>query len=100
MTATLALQPKPKTEQAPESVAAPTVETVDAVDETSIARSIAIVLPTTMLVVFLGVIAAFVIGGTPVGEAVGYGAYLSFWIGGGFGAILSGSIWSQKAGGH
>ena len=47
---------------------------------------------------FTSLVAAFVIGGTPVGEAVGYGAYLAFWIGGGFGAILSGAVWSQKTG--
>ena len=95
MTATLALTP---TEQERATVAAEPAPVVEAVEEPSVGDTLKVVLPTTVLVVFVGIIAAFVIGGTPVGEAVGYGAYLAFWIGGGFGAILSGAVWSQKTG--
>jgi len=97
MTATLALKPAEKTAPAPAEAPIPVAETVA---EPDVGASLKIVLPTTMLVVFVGVLVAFVIGGTPTGEALGYAAYLSFWIGGGFGAILSGAIWSQKAMGH
>ena len=97
MTATLALKPTEQTAPAPAAASTPVVETVK---EPDVGASLKIVLPATMLLVFLGVLIAFVIGGTPTGEALGYAAYLSFWIGGGFGAILSGAIWSQKAVGH
>ena len=95
MTATLALTP---TEQERAPVVAEPAPVVETVEEPSVGDTLKVVLPTTVLVVFVGIIAAFVIGGTPVGEAVGYGAYLAFWIGGGFGAILSGAVWSQKTG--
>lgn len=95
MTATLALTP---TEQERAVVTAEPTPVVEAAEEPSVGDTLKVVLPTTVLVVFVGIIAAFVIGGTPVGEAVGYGAYLAFWIGGGFGAILSGAVWSQKTG--
>jgi hypothetical protein len=95
MTATLALTP---TEQERPAVAAEPMPVVGTTEEPSVGDTLKVVLPTTVLVVLLGSIAAFVIGGTPVGEAIGYGAYLAFWIGGGFGAILSGAVWSQKTG--
>ena len=100
MTATLALKPKHTTEPTPVVESTPAVEAVETVGTSSPARAFAVVMPSTILVVFAGVFAAFVATGTPAGESVAYAAYLAFWLGGGFGAILSGSIWSSSTEKH
>ena len=97
MTATLALKPQPTTEPAPAVESAPAVEPAA---PASPARAFAIVMPSTILVVFAGVFFGFLAGGTPAGESLAYAAYLAFWLGGGFGAILSGSIWSSSTEEH
>ena len=60
-----------------------------------IGQIVRIGIPLTVLAVFATVTAAFAFGGTPLGEAIGYGAYLAFWIGGGFGLIASGAYYSH-----
>lgn len=51
--------------------------------------------PLSILIVFsLTAIATYVASGE-VGEAIGVGAFMAFWIGGGFGAISAGALWNH-----
>lgn len=52
-------------------------------------------IPVSALVVFVtfALISYFIEG--EVGRAVGVGAFMAFWIGGGFGAIVGGALWNH-----
>ncbi|MDW3180305.1 MAG: hypothetical protein R8J94_23240 [Acidimicrobiia bacterium] len=52
-------------------------------------------IPLSALVVFALVAVASYLTSGEVGEAVGIGAFMSFWIGGGFGAIMGGALWNH-----
>jgi len=51
--------------------------------------------PFSAFVVFaLTAIGSYVASGE-LGEAIGVGAFMAFWIGGGFGAIMGGALWNH-----
>lgn len=87
----------PKTRADEKPVVAP-VETAP-VAHKSIQEILKITIPLTMLATFVGTVLFVVLAGGLLGEAVGYGAYMAFWIGGGFGAILSGAYYNHVTGG-
>jgi len=68
----------------------PTVHaTRDLTSVPSIVTVLRVGVPVTMLAVLAVSTLAMWLLDSPIGEAFGLGAYLSFWIGGGFGVILS-----------
>ncbi len=52
-------------------------------------------IPLSAFVVFCLVGTASYLTSADVGEAIGLGAFMSFWIGGGFGAIMGGALWNH-----
>jgi hypothetical protein len=63
--------------------------------ERSLGQVLWIGIPLTMVAVCVATILMFVVSGTPLGEAIGYGTYLAFWVGGGFGAMISGAYYNH-----
>ncbi len=52
-------------------------------------------IPLSVVVVFsITAIASYFASGE-LGEAIGVGAFMAFWIGGGFGAIMGGALWNH-----
>lgn len=52
-------------------------------------------IPIGAIMVFaLTAIGSYVTAGE-LGEAIGLGAFMAFWIGGGFGAIMGGALWNH-----
>ncbi len=64
-------------------------------EQRTIGQVLWIGVPLTMVAVFAVTAILFLIGGTPLGESVGYGVYLAFWIGGGFGMMISGAYFNH-----
>lgn len=51
--------------------------------------------PLSALAVFaITALSSYFVAGD-VGEAIGLGAFMAFWIGGGFGAITGGALWNH-----
>jgi hypothetical protein len=61
----------------------------------SIGQVLWIGVPLTMVSVCAATIIMFLVGGTPLGEAIGYGTYLAVWVGGGFGVMISGAYYNH-----
>ena len=49
---------------------------------------------SAVLVFLITAIGSYVTSGQ-IGEAIGVGAFMAFWIGGGFGAIMGGALWTH-----